>query len=732
MCDPLHRRPERNPNFLLLLLSLFCPLSAGAGLPSGWTDADIGGPGLAGSAAYTNGNWTVTGGGSDIWNTADQFNFVSTAFLSDGSIVAKVTSLQNSDPGSGWSRAGVMFRNDTTAGSANVAVMVSAENGVVLQWRDIAADTSVETTISGVAAPVWLQLVRSSDNYAGYYSYDGSNWLQIGTVQLLLNGPLLAGLAVTAHNNSALNTATFTNVSLTSQTFGVYREMWTNLNSSLGDTLVALTNSTYNTNWPNHPVASWTHVFTNFETEINLNMNYYGQRVRAFVVPPVTGPYIFWIASDDTSDLFVSTDENPANMAPIASVSSWTSSEQWTEFASQQSNPIMLQAGCRYFIEALMQQGGGGNNLSVRWQLPNGTYEQPMAAVSSAGTLMIPSTGVNSLPGIYSQTTNTTVVENQNAVFAVLATNQAAVSYRWFSQGIRLTNSSAGQAVYTLSNVSLSLNNGQTFTCVVSNSLGTVTSAPIVLTVLADTVAPTVQEVYNVGTTNVAVVFSKGVTAASATNLANYVFTNGLAVTAAALASDNVTVTLTTAPLAYYSNYWMVINGILSRAATPVMIASNTVASFVASPYVAADIGAPPIASTTVASTNGVTVAAAGGGIGGLDDQFNFQYELVSGNFDVNVCLAGLGLSDVWAEAGLMARAGLSPGAAFTASLATPNMAGSSRIVLRPMPRRFRVGLFRRTTRTPGCGSNGSEAPSPVLPATMVRPGPNWGPPRSR
>ena len=94
---------------------------AWASLPAGWSDADIGSPGLAGSASYTNGNWTVTGGGADIWNNADQFNYASTNFTGDGTMIVQVTSLQNSDPGSGWAKAGLMFRNDSTAGSVNVS-----------------------------------------------------------------------------------------------------------------------------------------------------------------------------------------------------------------------------------------------------------------------------------------------------------------------------------------------------------------------------------------------------------------------------------------------------------------------------------------------------------------------------------------------------------------------------------------------------------------------------------
>ena len=121
-----------SPRFIKQFLSLLkCAMmvfviflannTAWAGLPAGWSDADIGSPGLAGSASYTNGNWKVTGGGADIWNNADQFNYASTNFTGDGTMIVQVTSLQNSDPGSGWAKAGLMFRNDSTAGSVNVS-----------------------------------------------------------------------------------------------------------------------------------------------------------------------------------------------------------------------------------------------------------------------------------------------------------------------------------------------------------------------------------------------------------------------------------------------------------------------------------------------------------------------------------------------------------------------------------------------------------------------------------
>src|SRR5262245_11561464 len=70
--------------------------------------------------------------------------------------------------------------------------------------------------------------------------------------------------------------------SMCAQTFGVYRELWTNLNSGAGNTLAALTNTTFNPNWPNNPASA--QIFTSYESGTNV-ANLYGQRLRTFVVP---------------------------------------------------------------------------------------------------------------------------------------------------------------------------------------------------------------------------------------------------------------------------------------------------------------------------------------------------------------------------------------------------------------------------------------------------------------
>src|SRR3954464_19417 len=136
-----------------VLIQLLLTNRSWAALPPGWTDTDIGSPGMVGSAAYNNGNWTVAGGGTDIWGTADQFHFASTTMNGDGTVIAKVTTIQNTDP---WAKAGVMIRNDNTAGAANASIVATFGQGVSYQWRATAGGMSSFTAVAGISNAVWV------------------------------------------------------------------------------------------------------------------------------------------------------------------------------------------------------------------------------------------------------------------------------------------------------------------------------------------------------------------------------------------------------------------------------------------------------------------------------------------------------------------------------------------------------------------------------------------------
>jgi regulation of enolase protein 1 (concanavalin A-like superfamily) len=196
-------------------------ISAGS-LPSGWTDSDIGGPGVAGSASYSAGTFTVLGSGTDIYGTADQFNYASQSVSGNLTITALVNTQTNTNS---WAKAGVMIRESTAAGAAYVGVYITPGKGASLQYRPSDNATAVngpETT--GLVAPYWLQLVRNGSTFTASISPDGVTWTVLGTETATMSTAATAGLAVCSHNNTALSTATFSNISV-----NVLPTSWTDL-----------------------------------------------------------------------------------------------------------------------------------------------------------------------------------------------------------------------------------------------------------------------------------------------------------------------------------------------------------------------------------------------------------------------------------------------------------------------------------------------------------------------
>jgi hypothetical protein len=182
-------------------------------LPPQFTSADVGGPGLAGSASFCGGQFTVSGSGADIWNTSDAFQFVYVyvPVSTNCDIRARVLSVQNTDP---WAKAGVMIRETLTAGSRNAYMPISYGNGASYQWRSSTGGSSDNIAQSGIAAPYWVRLTRTNNTFCGYISADGTSWTQVGpSTNITMASSAYAGLAVTAHNNALLNMSFFDNVS---------------------------------------------------------------------------------------------------------------------------------------------------------------------------------------------------------------------------------------------------------------------------------------------------------------------------------------------------------------------------------------------------------------------------------------------------------------------------------------------------------------------------------------
>jgi hypothetical protein len=86
------------------------------------------------------------------------------------------------------------------------------------------------------------------------------------------------------------------------------------------------------------------------ESPSNIGDNY-GSRMKGWLVPPISGKYTFWIASDDNGEFWMSTDSDSVNKVRVCYQPGSAESRNWTKHPGQKSRPISLVAGQAYYYE---------------------------------------------------------------------------------------------------------------------------------------------------------------------------------------------------------------------------------------------------------------------------------------------------------------------------------------------------------------------------------------------
>ncbi len=195
---------------------------------------DIGGPCVQGSTAFNlaTRSYAVKGGGSDIWNNGDQFQFASLKARGNFSMSARIAH-RSFDPGAGqvlppsrWGKFGIIARQDEGAASRYTAVLDNSldtdgtdPDSYSLQGRSAhgAAGTSFSVPPSGaIKHPGFVRLDRSGSRFIGYGSTDGSTWEKVAEHDWGVDAPceVHLGFAVTSHGSCGSIEVLFDSVSL--------------------------------------------------------------------------------------------------------------------------------------------------------------------------------------------------------------------------------------------------------------------------------------------------------------------------------------------------------------------------------------------------------------------------------------------------------------------------------------------------------------------------------------
>lgn len=335
---------------------------------------------------------------------------------------------------------------------------------------------------------------------------------------------------------------------------GLLRQVYTNVFGGVDGLLLS-------PDFPGNP--SFTELIPEFRAASGTGTDY-GQKISGYIVPPQTGEYTFWLASDDEGRLFLSQDENPENRQQIATVLTWVSPGQWELESGQRSQPIPLEAGKPYYIEALMTQGGGADFLEVRWQLPDGTIEEPIPTVRLFVEL-IP-------PQIAAHPRNVSAVENSNAIFNVQFGNIAPVAMQWLRNDVPIPGATNRSLVLT--NVQLS-DAGTRYHVQATNffSTNTLVSSFGILEVSADVTPPGVVSAQTGAESGlVTLTFSEALDPVSAAIPTNYELMGGGQVLRASVTADGKVVVLRTTPLQAGAPYTLLLQNLRDRARNPNLI----------------------------------------------------------------------------------------------------------------------------------------------------------------
>ena len=182
--------------------------------PVTWSSVDIGAVGYAGSATEVNGTFSIAGSGADIWGTSDQLHYMHQPLTGDGTIVAKVASIQNTNV---WVKAGVMIRETLAPDSPHAMMIVTpgGTKGLAFQRRVSTSGISTHTSGGGGMAPAWVKLERQGTTISAYRSADGAAWTLVGRETFAMRSTVHVGLVVSSHDNAVLARATFDRVSVT-------------------------------------------------------------------------------------------------------------------------------------------------------------------------------------------------------------------------------------------------------------------------------------------------------------------------------------------------------------------------------------------------------------------------------------------------------------------------------------------------------------------------------------
>jgi len=519
-----------------------------------WADADIGQPAVPGGADYYLNTFAVKGGGAQIYGASDQFNFAYQPWTNGLTVTARVITQPQTSVSA---KSGVMIRETANVGSKYVDVVVTPAS-INMEARTTIGGNAVQLATftatnspAGTNSPSWVKLIQSGNTFTGYASSNGVNWVQMGTTSLAATNTF-AGLAVCAYDNTKLNTSTFDHVSvissgdmpvITNQPAAQAATMTSNVTFTVGSSGTAPLSFQWWFNTTNNLIGATNAslIITNLQSANAGNYsvvvtNLFGSATSAPVAltinypPSITNQPVNQIVASGNNTTFT---VGVGGTAPF--------SYQWYF-----NTKTLLTYGTNATLTITNVQSTNAGSYSV---LVNNSYGSVTSSVATLSTSFP--------PVISSQPNGLNTPSGNNATFAVGVGGATPLSYQWyFNTNTLLT----GATNLSLNIVNAQTNNAGTYSVVITNSYGSVTSALATLTIIFPPVI-TNQPVSQIVTVSNSATFSVGVNGAAPFHYQWYFNTNTILPFA-----TNASLTITNAQTTNAGAYSVVITNIFGTA----------------------------------------------------------------------------------------------------------------------------------------------------------------------
>ena len=176
--------------------------------------SDVGDPPLKGATEFdaTTGQYKITGSGTDIWARADQFHYLWREMSGNFAVTASAKFLTD---GIAHRKAVIMLRKTLDTDSPFIHLAIHGDGTPAVQFRNTKADTTNTVDFPSEGPGVWkLKLVRQGANITVWIAKDGGPLRELGHTMNQLGSPVLLGLGVASHTQTASNTVLFSDVSV--------------------------------------------------------------------------------------------------------------------------------------------------------------------------------------------------------------------------------------------------------------------------------------------------------------------------------------------------------------------------------------------------------------------------------------------------------------------------------------------------------------------------------------